>query len=62
MAFAQRSKGESHQKTSEYLKEDVRPMLLCWANVRSRPRVQPDSDSHPGGLFRALDGAEDHRQ
>jgi hypothetical protein len=35
MAFAQRSKGESHQKTTEYLKEDVRPVLLCWANVRS---------------------------
>jgi len=35
MTFAQRSKGESRQKTSEYLKEDVRPTLLCWANVRS---------------------------
>jgi hypothetical protein len=34
MTFAQRGKGESRQKTSEYLKEDVRPMLLCWANVR----------------------------
>jgi hypothetical protein len=37
MTFAQRSKGESRQKTSEYLKEDVRPMLLCWANVRNKP-------------------------
>ena len=36
MTFAQRSKGESRRKTSEYLKEDVRPMSLCWANVRSR--------------------------
>ena len=35
MTFAQRSNGESRQKTSEYLEEDVRPMLLCWANVRS---------------------------
>jgi hypothetical protein len=35
MTFAQRSKGESHQKTSEYLKEDIRPVLLCWANTCS---------------------------
>ncbi len=33
MTLAQRSKGESHQKTSEWLKEDVRPVLLYWANV-----------------------------
>jgi hypothetical protein len=39
MTFAQRSKGESRQKTSEYLEEDVRPMLLCWANVRSGVRT-----------------------
>jgi hypothetical protein len=55
MAFAQRSKGESSQKTSEYLKEDVRPVLLCWANVRS---VIP-SDSHPSCGFGA---AETHEQ
>jgi hypothetical protein len=33
MTFAQRGKGESHQRTSKCLKEDVRPMLLHWANV-----------------------------
>jgi len=43
MTFAQRSKGESRQKTSEYLKEDVRSMLLCWANVRRGiERAVPD--------------------
>jgi hypothetical protein len=34
MTFAQRSKGESHQKTSEWLREDVCPMLLHRVNVR----------------------------
>lgn len=34
MSFAQRSKDETHQKTSKCLEEDVRPMLLHWANVR----------------------------
>ncbi len=46
MTFAQRSTGESHQKTSEYLKEDVRPMFLHWANVRRGPKgagFQPTS-------------------
>ena len=35
MTFAQRSKGESHQKTRKYLAKDVRPMLLRWANLPS---------------------------
>jgi hypothetical protein len=35
MTFAERSKGESHQRTSECLKEDARPMLPHWASVRS---------------------------
>jgi len=47
MTLAQRSKGESRQKTSEYLKEDVCPMLLHWANVRrsSEPSVSPPPEA-----------------
>jgi len=41
MIFAQSSESESHQKTSECLKEDVRPMFLRWANVRRRDQ-SPD--------------------
>ena len=36
MSFAQRRKGEPHQQATKCPGKDVRPMLLHWANVRSR--------------------------